>query len=92
MEDFPDFREWKGTARRFYNTATEYKLLFVEFPAWPDPPGALIKNYPRVDFVKVGYPLPPGAKVFDFDDVFGNEEAMNLLMSWAVRLYFPEDE
>jgi hypothetical protein len=91
--DIPSPEEWKNVASRFYNEATGfYKYQIVEFPAAPQNPLSLVRSYPLVDMVSAHHLLPEGTKVFSFEDVFANEDAMNQLMSFAVRQYFPEDE
>jgi hypothetical protein len=98
MDDF-DLHESKTVehlrtaASYFYGLATtEYKYQIVETPAYPDSPLALVKNEPNIDFVKVGSDLPQGARILTFDEICANEEALNMLMSWAIRLCFPDDD
>ena len=79
-------------ASYFYGLATtEYKYQMVETPAYADSP-LFVKNEPNVDFIKVGSTLPQGARILALNEILTNEEALNVLMSWAIRLCFPEDE
>lgn len=78
--NLPSLEEWKIVVRLFYVEATEvYKYRIVKF-----------KNSEYVDWARAYSPLPPGSKILDFEDVFSNEQAVILLMTWAVGQYFED--